>query len=73
MITGYICGPSIYKFEDWIFEYNPHRSQPWPLKKDLEPRKRAGNKFYSMLHKFMDLQEKEQKKYQIDTGGCYRF
>ena len=39
-ITGYFCGPGLYEFEGWFFEYGP--CGPWPLRKDGELFKRAG-------------------------------
>ena len=53
----------IYEFDGWVFEY--HRTKPfppWPLKKDLEPRKRAGRNFWKMFEKFrvLDIDQQEE-------------
>lgn len=42
------------------------------LKKDGEPRKRAGNRFWSILAKWMDLPDDEQKLTRV-SGGCMEF
>ena len=69
-MNGFICLTPIYKYEGWIFEYG--HTGCWPLRKNFEPRKRAGRKFYSMLKAFMDLPEDEQKTYRVG-GGCIEF
>ena len=66
--TGFICGPRLYKFDGWFFEFSAY-SGPWPLKKDGELRKRAGRKFYKMIDKFEALTEKEKAKCRAG-GGC---
>jgi len=56
----------IYEFNGWLFEYDRRKPfGPWPLKKDLEPRSRAGKKFYEMFEGFSSLAEVEQEKYRI--------
>lgn len=54
-----------YEFQGWAFEY--YRSKPispWPLKKNLEPRAKAGRGFYKMLSDFekLSVQDQEQKR-----------
>ena len=66
-MTGFICSPPLYEFEGWFFEYSPHIC--WPLCKDGEPRKRAGDKFYDMVDKFLALPEEEQENCRVG-GGC---
>ena len=51
--------PRDYRYKGWWFEYT--HSGPWPLKKNGEPRKRAGRKFYKIIEEF----EKEQKAAEI--------
>lgn len=70
-IHGIICGPRLYEFEGWFFEFQPYCG-PWPLKKDGELRKRAGRKFYAMIGRFCDLSEKEKERYRVG-GGCVQF
>ena len=68
--TGWICRPTIYEFDGWIFEY--HQTSVWPLKKDGEPRKRAGKRFYDMLGRFLELDEETRKQHRVG-GGCVSF
>lgn len=70
-IHGWICGPRLYEFDGWFFEYNMS-SGPWPLKKDGELRKRAGKKFYDMFERF-DKLTPEVKNVHRAGGGCERF
>jgi len=67
---GFICSPPIYEFEGWIFEY--HQTSVWPLKKDWEPRARAGRKFYDMLGRFLELDDNKRKECRVG-GGCVSF
>lgn len=54
---------TFYQFEGWKFEYSRTKPfGPWPLKNDLEPRARAGDKFYDMFYRFMELSKEEQDK-----------
>lgn len=56
----------MYEFEGWKFEYDRRKPfGPWPLKNNLEPRARAGRKFYSMFGRFIELPETEQEKHRI--------
>jgi len=67
-ITGFICGPRIYEFEGWCFEWHAC-SGPWPMKKDGELRKRAGRTFYNMVERFCKLSKADREKYRVG-GGC---
>lgn len=58
----------MYEFKGWIFEYGKYTGA-WPLKKDLEPRARAGRVFYKMLGEFLDLPEIEREEFRVG-GGC---
>jgi hypothetical protein len=66
---GYICGPSIYKFEKWLFEVHSYFG-PWPIKECGEPYKRAGKVFFDMWDRFKELPEAEQKNHMWHQGGC---
>jgi hypothetical protein len=58
--------PVFYEFDGWKFEYSRTKPfGPWPLKKDFEPRARAGKKFYQMFGRFIALPEKEQEKFRV--------
>lgn len=71
MVVGWVCGPRIYEYKGWLFEWHSHCG-PWPLKKDGEPRKRAGRVFYDVFGEFYALSEDEQKKHRVG-GGCQQF
>lgn len=67
---GFLCGPRLYEYGGWFFEVSAS-SGPWPLKKDGDPRERAGNVFYTMYDKFDKLTKEEKLKYRVG-GGCIR-
>ena len=66
-VQGFVCGPRIYKYGKWVFEFG--HCGPWPLKKDGELRKRMGRKFLKDLEPFFEMEDAEQKKHRIG-GGC---
>jgi hypothetical protein len=68
---GWICGPRLYEFEGWFFEFGAYGG-PWPLRKDGEPRKRAGKKFWEMFTRFLALPEGQKKSCRVG-GGCQQF
>lgn len=68
-MTAFICGPRIYEFGGWVFEYG--EMSVWPLKKNFEPRKRAGGKFFSVVERFARLPKTERERYRIG-GGCFQ-
>lgn len=52
-----------YEFDGWLFDWNRNKPfGPWPCKKNLEPRKRAGRKFYDAFQRFQDMPIAEQEK-----------
>lgn len=61
-----ICVPRIYEYKGWIFEFNKNVGC-WPLRNDMEPRKRAGRKFYAMIGEFLEEPDREQFRV---GGGC---
>ena len=67
-VMGFICGPTLYVYGGWFFEFHAHCG-PWPLKKDGELRKRVGRKFYKDLGPFFDLDDEDKKQYRVG-GGC---
>ena len=69
-VHGFVCSPPIYEFNGWLFEY--HSTSVWPLKKNFEPRARAGRMFYKMLDEFCQLSKEEQRQHRIG-GGCASF
>ena len=66
---GFLCGPRIYQYNGWLFEFS-QAGGPWPLKKDGELRKRAGRTFYKMFDEFWKREDKEE--YRVG-GGCQQF
>lgn len=56
--TIHISIAKLYRYKGWFFEL-PNYGGPWPLKKDGEPRKRAGNKFWVLWEEFSKLDNKE--------------
>jgi len=58
------CGPKLYKFNDWFFEWHSYCG-PWPLTKDGETRKRAGRIFWKVIDEFQKLSEKQKEKYEV--------
>lgn len=44
-LNGFICLPVVYEHKGWTWEDSMH-SGPWPLRKDGEPRARAGRVFW---------------------------
>jgi len=68
---GHFCCPRAYEFEGVKFEEHSYCG-PWPLCKNGEPRKRAGQKFYDLYTRFRALSEEEQEKHFV-SGGCVSF
>lgn len=64
--TGFLCGPRLYEYDGWLFEKSASNG-PWPLTKDMEPRKRAGKAFWAMIDRFCD--ERDREKFRVG-GGC---
>jgi len=69
-MSGIVCGPRLYEFKDWFFEYHRYCG-PWPLNKDGELRKKAGKKFWNIIKEFDLLSDTEREKFRVG-GGCVR-
>ena len=54
-----ICMPKLYRYDGWLFEVHSYFGA-WPLKKDLDTRKRAGRKFFKMYERFKNEKNKAQ-------------
>ena len=67
-MQGFICGPRIYEYEGWKFEYHDYGGA-WPLDADGEPSDQAGQAFWDMIARFDALSEAERETYRIG-GGC---
>lgn len=62
----HISFAKIFEFEGWVFEYDRNKPfGPWPLKKDYEPRKRAGMKFYNTFGRFQQMTVEEQQGFRV--------
>ena len=70
-IQGFVCGPRLYRFEGWFFEWHSYCG-PWPLRKDGELRARAGRKFWQMIDRFEALSETERAQKRVGGLGCQR-
>lgn len=62
----HICVGKLYEYKGWFFEIAVG-GMPWPLKKDGDPRARAGAKFYAMFSEWDKLPNKESFRV---GGGC---
>ena len=51
-----VCVPNIYKYKGFIFEFHAFCG-PMRLKKDLEPSKIAGDKFYEVVTEWVKLDD----------------
>jgi hypothetical protein len=69
-LSGFICGPRIYQYKGWLFEYG--YLGPWPLRKNLEPRKRCGHTFMEIFSDWYDLGETVRESFRVG-GGCREF
>jgi hypothetical protein len=67
---GFICSYPVYEYKGWTWEET--YCGPWPLRKDGEPRKRAGRVFWKVWGEWQELPEDEKKKTRVG-GGCVRF
>jgi hypothetical protein len=63
----HLCVPKLYKFQGIKFEFG--HAGPWPLKKDGEPKKRAGRKFYRGIRPGLDMAPEFREAYRVG-GGC---
>lgn len=70
-LHGFICLPVVYEYKGWMFEVH-YNSGPWPLRKDGEPRARAGRVFWRVWSEWESLPEDEKQKTRVG-GGCVRF
>ncbi|MBE0470428.1 MAG: hypothetical protein IBX55_13100 [Methyloprofundus sp.] len=68
-MTGVIVHMSFqkaYLFKGWLFEYDRNKPfGPWPLKKDFEPRKRAGRSFFKCFAEFQSLPVERQEEFRV--------
>lgn len=65
----HIDGPSIYRFEGWLFEIPRGYGTPWPIKENGTPYKRAGRVFWDMIKRFESMGEDEQNIYYQGGGS----
>lgn len=62
--NGIVCLPNIYKYEGFIFEFHNYLG-PFKLKKDFEPAKREGRKFYNVVTKWCKLNKRQKNKTRV--------
>ncbi len=68
-----VCSARRYCFEGWTFEDSTCRyGFPWPLKKNGDPKEKAGRQFYQMWKRFDALPKAEKEKHRLG-GGCEVF
>lgn len=66
--TGYVCSNRRYEYKGWHFEM-PATGAPWPLRKDGELFKRAGDVFWDMISEFEALSDEDREAHRVG-GGC---
>lgn len=67
----HLCGPRIYEFDGVGFEFG-YSTGPWPLKKDGDPRARAGRGFYKRIGPWLKMADPQREVYRVG-GGCQCF
>lgn len=70
-MRGFFCTARIYEYKGREFEYSPHMGA-WPIRKDGEPYKRVGEKWWEFIGEFLDLPEEGREAYRVG-GGCIPF
>ena len=72
-MTIHICSAPLYEYthqgRTWTFEFHRYLSGPWPVRKDGELFKRAGDKFYDAFEAWHA--EADRERFRIG-GGCER-
>lgn len=68
---GFICSTRRYRFNGWYFEWHSFCG-PHPLKKDGDPRVRAGKKFFADIEELISMNDEDRMKHCVG-GGCQRF
>ncbi len=61
---GIITLANIFKYQNFYFEFHSYLG-PVKLKKDLEPAKLSGRKFYKMINRWDKLTKKQKEKTRI--------
>lgn len=69
---GLMCSPRIYHYQGWLFECHSYLGY-WPLKKNGNPRERAGQRFWELVAQFERLPENKKRQYRVVDGGCQQF
>lgn len=63
--------PKEYLFNEVSLEFS-YSIGPWPLKKDGDPKARAGKRFYDSIRPWLDMAPEFQEAYRVG-GGCQFF
>lgn len=67
-MTIHLCMGKLYEYNGISFEVSI-TGQPWPLKLDGDPKKRAGRMFYDKIGPWLKMTDAERGKYRVG-GGC---
>jgi hypothetical protein len=62
--------PKLYEFNGISFEFS-YSIGPWPLKKDGDPKARAGKRFYDSIHEWVHSTPEDQEKYRVGGGSQF--
>lgn len=66
ILGGIVCIADRYHFEGFTFEWH-HYLGPTRLRKDGEPAKRQGNKFYAAAQRWFNLPKKQREKFRVNS------
>jgi hypothetical protein len=62
---GFLCGPSIYEFQGFLFEWHSYMG-PCPLRRDnMNPRKTIPKGFWDMIEIWQKKLKCEKQKYLV--------
>jgi hypothetical protein len=62
--------PKSYLFNGVEFEYG-YAVGPWPLKKDGDPKKRAGRGFYKRIEEWSRMSDADRERYRVGGGHIW--
>lgn len=60
--------PKIYSYNGWTFQWHSYCG-PWPLKKNGDPRERAGDVFWNVIDEFQKLSKDERESFRVGGGS----
>ena len=62
---GIVCLTDFYSYGGFTFEWNNYIGPVKVRKRDLEPAKRTGRRFYKMIDRWVKLSRKEMEKHRV--------